>query len=451
MPQGSYYKYLTLYFIGGSGIALLGIVVVVAWYLQGWQQMRHRIISASMAPHFYGPHVSVICNDCGFPFACGMEAGTCNVQPVCPNCGYTAISPTVNATWGDSISIVPWTTPRAEPQRWETVLYQHSANARELVVKRVVGLPGEQIAIHAGDLFVNGVRPARTLNQFRDSAILIYDGRYCPQRTDAPSRWKLLQNKSHWHITPGKLFFKPTTPRSEPTWPELIADNGSIDWITYKHVDSSPDAIRGGSEASIDDYLPYNQHLPARRHYVTDLMLRCSIKFSGNGWLACSMSHGENVVVAQISLTARKITLITPTGPVESEIGLRPQIGVENRETLLEMAVYDRQAVVALNGITIYAVRLDDLNCEKPPITESLRLSAYAATIRITAFQILRDVYYLDSGGANQPWSLPRRLGPEEYFLLGDNPAISLDSRHHFDTWPVQRKLLHGKVLKMNR
>ena len=450
MRQRSYYKYLTLYFFGGIGIALLGIAVLVGWYLQGWQPLRHRIISASMAPHFYGPHVSVICNDCEFPFACNMEAGACRVQPVCPNCGYTATSPTVTATWGDSISIVPWTMPRAEPQRWETVLYQHSANARELAVKRVVGLPGEQVAIHAGDLFVNGVRPERTLNQFRDSAILIYDGRYYPQRTDAPARWKPLQNKSHWHITPGKLLFKPTTTSSEPTWSELIADNGSIDWITYKHVDSSPDAIRGESEASIDDYLPYNQHLPARCHYVTDLMLRCYIKFSGNGWLACSLNHGDNVVLAQISLATRKIILVTPTGPVESEIDLRHQIGDETQVTLLEMAVYDRQAVVALNGITSHAVRLDDLTCKNPTSAQSLRLSAHAATIRITAFQILRDVYYLDPGGANQPWTLPRRLGPEEYFLLGDNPSISHDSRHHFDTWPVQRKLLHGKVLKIN-
>jgi signal peptidase I len=42
--------------------------------------------------------------------------------------------------------------------------------------------------------------------------------------------------------------------------------------------------------------------------------------------------------------------------------------------------------------------------------------------------------------------ALPITLGPDEYFVLGDNSAESTDSRHF---GPVSREAIQGKVMRI--
>ncbi len=57
------------------------------------------------------------------------------------------------------------------PRRWEVVVFRSPENASELVVKRVVGLPGETVSLVGGDVWING----RKINNPRDTD---YDIRY---------------------------------------------------------------------------------------------------------------------------------------------------------------------------------------------------------------------------------------------------------------------------------
>lgn len=43
-----------------------------------------------------------------------------------------------------------------EPQRGDVVVLRLPDHSRELLIKRVIGLPGERVAIHDGKVFVNG-------------------------------------------------------------------------------------------------------------------------------------------------------------------------------------------------------------------------------------------------------------------------------------------------------
>jgi len=436
-------------FFGGVTVALLATAAI--WCFVSRRQVAHRVVSESMAPHLYGPHSRFVCDDCRFAFACGVEGHDLTASPVCPNCGHIISGQAMMATPGDVISVISWEVPLEHPQRWETVLFQHADDMHQLAVKRIVGLPGEQVAIDRGDLVVDGTCPARTLDQFCDTAILVYDDRYRLKQQGQPPRWQRTRTDSDWRIAPQTLLYESATPGSEPGRPELLADSADVDWITYQHYDCSPDSRQRWSESSINDYLAYNQHLATRRHYVTDLMLRCRVSISGEGWMACRIRHGKGVVVAKISPAAGRIALWTSTGPVEPEAKLTPPLTGGLREVLVEMAVYDHQAVVALNGTTVIAARLDASAVRVKPASQPISISAHAATVGVEGTQILRDVYYLDPSGANPSWSLPRRLGPEEYFLLGDNPAVSIDSRHYFEDRPVQRKWLRGKALKVDR
>jgi signal peptidase I len=44
-----------------------------------------------------------------------------------------------------------------EPQRGEIVVFRYPANPRKNFIKRVIGIPGDTVAVRSGQVFVNGV------------------------------------------------------------------------------------------------------------------------------------------------------------------------------------------------------------------------------------------------------------------------------------------------------
>ena len=59
--------------------------------------------------------------------------------------------------------------------------------------------------------------------------------------------------------------------------------------------------------------------------------------------------------------------------------------------------------------------------------------------------QVYRNVYYTPPTHAVK--TLERQLGPDEYFILGDNSPISVDSRSWRGGETVPRRLFVGRVL----
>jgi signal peptidase I len=59
--------------------------------------------------------------------------------------------------------------------------------------------------------------------------------------------------------------------------------------------------------------------------------------------------------------------------------------------------------------------------------------------------QVYRDVYYTPP--KRPVASLARQLGPDEYFILGDNSPISVDSRSWMGGETVPARLLVGRML----
>ncbi len=60
-----------------------------------------------------------------------------------------------------------------EPRRGEIVIFEYPKDRTQIYVKRVIGLPGETVAIHSGDVFINGRRlaePYKTYEAHGDMA-----------------------------------------------------------------------------------------------------------------------------------------------------------------------------------------------------------------------------------------------------------------------------------------
>ena len=74
---------------------------------------------------------------------------------------------------------VPFTEVRLpafqEPERGDVVVFEYPLDPTKNYVKRVVGLPGDRVAMHRGELYVNGLRQSESYVRHRQPAGDYYD------------------------------------------------------------------------------------------------------------------------------------------------------------------------------------------------------------------------------------------------------------------------------------
>ena len=140
-------------------LALIGGILCETWIVGGLLS-AYTISGGSMAPALLGPHREITCPQCGYSWAADWTG--LDDQPffTCPDCGTAARrdpSRLSAETSGDRIFLDRTVLGSSNGlQRWDPVAFRHPERTRELVVKRIVGLPGEQIEIRDGDVYING-------------------------------------------------------------------------------------------------------------------------------------------------------------------------------------------------------------------------------------------------------------------------------------------------------
>lgn len=92
----------------------------------------------------------------------------------------TSMVPTLQN--GEYILVNKLAYKTGEPQRGDIVVFVFPMNPQEDLIKRVIGLPGEKVAIHNGVVSINGIQ----INEPYIAAAPIYDG--------------------EWVVTEGQLF-----------------------------------------------------------------------------------------------------------------------------------------------------------------------------------------------------------------------------------------------------
>ena len=144
---------------------LLAAAMLETWLVAGLA-VPCRVVGDSMAETLLGAHREIVCADCGRRFACGVDPRSARPQAVCPNCGYAANDllslPELD---GDRLLIDRTAFSLRRPRRWEIVALRHPQRANEILVKRVVGLPGESIEIRNGDVYADGQIQRKNLAQ----------------------------------------------------------------------------------------------------------------------------------------------------------------------------------------------------------------------------------------------------------------------------------------------
>ena len=192
------------------------------------------------------------------------------------------------------------------------------------------------------------------------------------------------------------------------------------------------------------DNYGYNQGVSRRLSDVTDLLLSCQVKASGQGVLAVLVHNGQEMFQVQWTLGQARIRLFRGES-IAAEA--RVPATLVDREVSMEMMVCDCQVQLALDGHTCLAYTYAPSNLPRRPSARPWAIGAAGLTAQVGRLCVWRDVYYTHPEATASDWSLKKPLAEDEYLLLGDNSPISVDGRHGAAEGRVGQAALVGRVI----
>ncbi|MCG8451222.1 MAG: S26 family signal peptidase [Pirellulales bacterium] len=198
-------------------------------------------------------------------------------------------------------------------------------------------------------------------------------------------------------------------------------------------------------ENLLTDDLPYNAGLSRSLELVRDFMLSARLRMAGPGSVVLEINDGR---------LAHRVTLIQPGGVIELRendtlvrklrLSSLSRQRLEHDEVDLEISNFDRQWLLAIDGRQELSFPIQDMS---PPagVAKPFTVETHGFDVTLRELKQYRDVFYgRQPVGTHRPPAPAILLGEEEYFLLGDNAPISLDSRN----WgAVSAKLFLGSPI----
>jgi len=449
------------------------------------------IPTGSMAPTLMGAHIRVHSDETGLDWAVNphryLDRGASvpartqeRVKVTDPVTGRDILIPRTRLHKGDHIFVQHYLYTIVPPKRWDVVVFKYPGRLNENYIKRLVGLPGEQIMLADGDVFTRPVNDAG----------------------EASGDWTIQRKPDYvqeglWYT----LFSSERTPLDETIdgrrWRQRWISSGPVerDGGAYRIDEGRVPGELAWSwgAAPIDDWVAYNDTPRAsgvRRFPVADLRLRTSVTPEQEGVrLAAAirvrgfvfeaivaddraelvMRSGEESqrdadarTLASAQIAPLPVGEATPIAFVHAD--QRLQLWIDG-EKVLEGA-YDWGPVERLARVLAGEVDEREMPAfigrperyTRPDV--SLAIDAAPATLQRVGLD--RDVYYQPvppsgAGRAAAPHD-PTTLRANEFFVLGDNSAASGDGRvwETLDPWVigeldspagvVPRELLMGKA-----
>ena len=417
----------------GCALALLGLALVRISFVDGIVR-RVTIDGASMAPRLQGVHFEIICRDCRFGFAIDAEHLPTESLAACPNCGFTeneiaAALPVV----GQRVLIDRWPLLWRTPRRGDIVAFS-LPERNSFGVKRVVGLPGERLTIQGGDLFADDQIIRKTSVEFEAVKQFVHDNSFSPQETTGlPSRWRPAIVNSHWRPT-AQGFAIEATPASQH----------QPDWLEYENWKCTADASSRGKASPVLDNDYFNQGDTNRPlNAVHDVLLSCRVLARGDGAILLAALDGNQRFEIEI-LPKKQVVL---RYGLERHVNVPLKTDFSIRPVSIDFGLCDCQVLVALDGRPILRQPYDrPAEASSEPL-HVLSIGSAGISIQLERLQVWRDLYYLDPKGLSRHWALSQPLQADEYAVLGDNPPVSLDSRH-FEPAGIRTAALLGRVYR---
>lgn len=407
------------------------------------------------------------------------------------------------------------------PQRWDVVVFRYPEEPEVSYIKRLVGLPGETIRIAHGDVYVRPPGDSefslarKPLRHQAAMQINVYDDRYRAAALAGLPEWTRWRPEAAWTASdPSSSRYRAEAGGdswSELRYHHLVPDPEQWDAIASGR---ERDGERGPRPTLITDFYSYDtnlaepytdlvgerfdsnntRHAWLQPHWVGDLTLQAAIdvKQAGPGG-----SLRLELVKAGVP---HRCTIDLATGTAtftrgDDTVG-RGETSIKGPgRHHVEFANVDERMTLLIDGRAVIDPGVEYDTGEDNPIPTERDLAPAAlavrgATVEASDLVLKRDIYYTQNPGSpdyedvvwdNRPPTTLAELfdflsdvsrfaalgrvryrdyeiGPDRFFMLGDNSPRSKDSRGwgRYDrtwdengdrkSWEVPRHYLTGKA-----
>ena len=413
-------------------------------------------------------------------------------QPVhCPNCGY-AVPDKPNSSgedsrqnppvhYGDRILVLKYRYLLAGPQRWDVVVFkapdivQNAPRYTTNYIKRLIGRPNESVGMLDGDIYVSTAKPGEDLDHkaAREAFLRTFKVQTKPGYAQE-ALWRDVYDNDHMpHLA------RPSDPWTQPWTVAAAAGGGGSGWDVGQNL-PAPETGRtrvfrfdnpaGDGRIAFDpnanpetfaftDYLAYDQLREGGprvvpRNTVGDLRLSCFYtRQGGDGPFAMTLGKRDDVFAAEVTPGKVRIVWQKANGrPVETFGPVDVPELAGSGPVRLDFANVDFRVALRVNGREVLTsgeryfptgdqvVELERAesrrNGQQDPRLPRAELSAARQRCVLEHVQMARDVFYINDqnagamgGQLNGSPDRPVVLGPDEYFVMGDNAPISGDAR----------------------
>jgi signal peptidase I len=322
------------------------VAVILALLFRAFVAEAFVIPTGSMAPTLMGRHVDVWCDECGYHYEGGASAertredkvtGVVAANARCPNCGYRK---DLDHSWylsnewsfsGDRIIVSKYAYEMGDPQRWDVIVFKFPGEAQTNYIKRLIGLPGEIVRIHGGNIYTKRSEEENfSIARKPDAKLLallqiVHDSDYPAatlQKSGWPARWQAHSQQDAWksdelgqqhsltategdtllryhHVDPNEddwnFALDGQPPRILPDWPgRLISDFYAYNCTQLAREDSDP-------SFSDDAFGQY---------WVDDLALECEVELGeATGEVVLDLVRGGAHYTCRIDAKTGQATL----------------------------------------------------------------------------------------------------------------------------------------------
>ena len=314
-------------------------------------------------------------------------------------------------------------------ERYDLVVLQ-MPNEKKPKVKRVVGLPGESVQLMNGDLVVNGARIS--LDKPRPPLVTVFDDSLEPVEewfqmgSTQVNPWE--KTEEGWHL--------------EATDVASGAAAGTMFFarrLTAGHVGGEQEGVSGGTSAA-DCVLSCEFRLglePAELNFILREQgdtFRAELRFEREGTGKVQIRQrwrgGEELLLAEGELG------VSSKGWTALRFG-----NVDNR-IFLELTVPNAEPEALVSGLVSNHFDPSDRLAKGETYGHRVGFGGAAGEADFRKIRVLKDLHYTARGSYGI--TEPVRLGPREFFVLGDNSPQSRDGR---DWGPVNDEVILGRPL----
>ena len=298
-----------------------------------------------------------------------------------------------------------------DPERWEIVVFKHPLERSRIMVKRLVGMPDEELKIEHGDLWTRPTGGSDWRILRRPPAVQREMWRSLDVRGEKRTSWSVVNKGQDWRV-----HGKDVAARGDGA-ARFQAGEGPI---TDEYLDGYPPSLVAGVLVRDPSW---------GRNPVGDVRVEGTLtSLAGTQSIGVELTEGLRVY---------QFRLPGPAASADEAVEVRIRDSAASTERVEHGSTYrlpagraldfavenlDDRLALEVDGETLLAVEIEPSARQEA----SLTVSVTGEGADFAGLHVLRDLYYLTPEGRSA-WSVVIPRG--NYVMLGDNTQDSADGR----------------------